>query len=616
MKARVKTQSVLLLFFVSSIVVLVVSVAASRLMISSAQMIADSTEREMTALSEAVSTMASGEALDAFQAPADMETAAYRALREQLHAFAERADILYAYYMRLDPDTDQMQFIVDNVLDPSAGIQDGLDSPQVPREAGSDLALTGIAHTEELGTYSVGWDGLLTAWAPVYYSDGSLSNMVAGVDKVDVNIQAARRNTYMFSIVLLVAMVIVLSSCITCLLLYQKKADQANTASEAKSSFLSRMSHEMRTPMNAIIGLSRMALASDDLQEVRGYLGNIEVSSEHLRHVIDDVLDISRIESGKLVLDIIPVNVREAMDRLARIIRPQAEAKRQVFLVHTAEDVPQEIYCDATRLQQVLVNLLGNAVKFTPEGGTVRLTLLMVDRQDGRAKLSWRIQDNGIGISEEQLARIFTPFEQADVSTTRQYGGSGLGLAIAQKLTTTMGGDLRVQSEVGKGSDFTVDFWLNVAEQPVAAAKDAGAAADAPLDLTSRHILLVEDAEMNRMIAANLFEGFGATVAEAVNGQEGVDMFAANPGLYDMVFMDIQMPVMDGYAAAQAIRAMGGQGGRVPIVAMTANVFKEDVEKAIAAGMNGHVGKPFDVAMIEAAIRQNLPDLAGRPDAP
>lgn len=452
-----------------------------------------------------------------------------------------------------------------------------------------------------MGSYSTGWDGLLTGWAPVYYSDGSISNMVAGVDTQDVYIKQARDNTYTLMVVLLISIAVVLITSLVNLMLYQRKAKQAEAASEAKGSFLSRMSHEMRTPMNAIIGLCNMARQANDIASIHNYLDNINVASQHLLHVVDDVLDISKIESGKVELDFVPVSIHAEEAYFRQVITPQIDAKKQTYISVVGDDVPAAVFYDITHIRQIVFNLLSNAVKFTPVNGDIQLHIGLLEIKDGRCNLEWRVSDNGIGIDEENAKRLFQPFEQADKSTTRQYGGTGLGLAISKQLVEMMDGNIRVESVPGKGSTFIFNIWLKIADNADVA--ETSQAETYILDLSGRRFLVVEDYQINQLIAVDLLEGYGAQVDTALNGQEAVEAYLADPQKYDLIFMDIQMPVMDGYEATRRIRSSGtNRAPSIPIVAMTANVFKEDVDKALAAGMDGHVKKPFDTDEIERMI--------------
>ncbi|MDL2272608.1 response regulator [Desulfovibrio sp. OttesenSCG-928-I05] len=612
MKKNTGPNRVTFFFFASFIVVLVIALSARQMMLDSAEIIEIGTKQEMAALSMAASLLVSAEELDAFSSIEDMQTPEYIALKKKLDAFTKNAGIQFSYFMRLDPVTNKMQFIIDNVLDPAEDA-DGLDSPQVAREAGPDTALTGKQYVASLGSYSDGWDGLLTAWSPMYYKDGTLSNTVAGVDMQDVFIKRNLANAQVLSTILILSLLVVVILSFVSMTLYRRKARQATLASEAKSSFLSRMSHEMRTPLNAIIGLSAMASEADHFDTAKRHLENITISSRHLRSLIDDILDISKIESGKMLLESTLVNVENELDTIKSIIVPQTNAKQQAFTLHVDPAIPANLYYDTVHLRQVVVNLLSNAIKFTPENGSITLSVILLEKHGDECNLEWRVQDTGIGIDKSKLHTLFAPFEQADVSTTRKYGGTGLGLTISRQLVEMMRGTIRVESEPGAGSTFIFNTWVNIAPDDATFEAEPRLDAGSRLDLSGKHLLLVEDAAINQMLAVELLERYGAHVDVAENGQEGFDMFMAAPERYAIIFMDIQMPVMDGYTSTRMIRASAAKEAQsVPIVAMTANVFKEDKDRAFASGMNAHLKKPFEVEQIEATIASLLPEAVVR----
>ncbi|MCL2756976.1 MAG: response regulator [Coriobacteriia bacterium] len=533
---------------------------------------------------------------------------------------------------------------------------------------------------------------------------------------------------------------------ITELLQLQKKLEialeEANSASSAKSNFLANMSHEIRTPMNAIIGMTNIGKSADDIERKNYSLMRIEDASHHLLGVINDILDVSKIESGKFELSLAEFNFEKMLVRVVNVTNFRMNEKNQKFTVYVDRTIPQNLIGDDQRLAQVITNLLGNAVKFTPEHGAISLNTYLLGEQDGVYEIRISVKDTGIGISPEQQCRLFQSFQQAEESTSRKFGGTGLGLAISKSIVEMMGGRIWVESELGKGStfSFTVKMqrgeaivqspghkeidWKNMrmlvvdddlyilqdfkgivekfgahcdtadngiealrlieqndtynlffidwkmpgmdgieltkrlkkkasktsnsfvvmvsaAEYGIVAGKAKEAGVDSflqkPLfpsiiaDITDeyfgsplmqteesdvgidgafegRRILLCEDVEINREIVLALLEPTLLEIDCATNGKEAVSMFSAAPDKYEMIFMDIQMPEMDGYEATRRIRAMGTpQAQFIPIVAMTANVFKEDVEKCLASGMNDHVGKPLDIDEVIGKLRQYLP---------
>ena len=402
--------------------------------------------------------------------------------------------------------------------------------------------------------------------------------------------------------------------------------EQAEQANQAKSEFLSRMSHEMRTPMNAIIGMTNIAKNSDESVRMEYYLDKIEDASKHLLGIINDVLDMSKIEAGKLELNLDRFDFERMLERVITVTNFRIDEKHLKFIIDVDPEIPRYVISDDQRFAQSITNLLSNAAKFTPEYGTIKLSIQILERLGRQIKLRVSVSDNGIGISEEQQSRLFNSFEQADGSISRKYGGTGLGLAITKKILELMGGEMYLTSELGKGSDFYFDISVGVdefdassvlgdsiaerigagtsdgtkSELPDASNDDAGLFED-------KCVLLAEDIDINREIILTLLEDTGLTIDCAENGTEALEMFSKSPERYDLLFMDIHMPEMDGYDATRRIRALGSaHATEVPIIAMTANVFREDVERCLAAGMNDHIGKPVDIDELFEKLRQYL----------
>jgi CheY-like chemotaxis protein len=527
--------------------------------------------------------------------------------------------------------------------------------------------------------------------------------------------------------------------------------DAAEDASHAKSEFLANMSHEIRTPMNAVIGMTAIGKAATEIGRKDYCFGKIEDASAHLLGVINDILDMSKIEAGKLELSPVSFDFEKMLQRVVNVINFRVDEKRQILTVRLDKRVPRMLIGDDQRLAQVITNLLSNAVKFTPEGGAINLRTRFVQEADDRCTVQVSVTDSGIGISDEQQGRLFASFEQAESSTSRKFGGTGLGLAISKRIVEMMGGEIRVESCLGKGSTFTFTIqakrsgetgrellnpgvnWKNIrvlavddAEETrefftelstrlgitchvaasgeeaverimqgntydmyfidwkmpgmngvelarkikksgsggksivtmISAAEwqmveaDAKAAgvdkflskplfASAIADLINecigsessilgaeedtgayqegafadRRILLAEDMEINREIVMSLLEPTKMAIDSAENGVKAVELFSANPDRYDMIFMDVQMPEMDGLEATRRIRQIeadrrsGQHAPHIPIIAMTANVFREDIEKCLEAGMDDHVGKPLDMDEVLIRLRKYL----GRP---
>lgn len=380
----------------------------------------------------------------------------------------------------------------------------------------------------------------------------------------------------------------------------------------SKSTFLARMSHEMRTPMNAIIGMAEIARASDDPAKKEYCLNRISEASVHLLGVINDVLDMSKIEAGKLELSETDFTLESLLRQVETVVNLKMEEKKQCFSLSVDKDVPAALVADRQHLAQVITNFLSNANKFTPEGGAVSMRVSrLTDAEDGRCTLQVEVADNGIGISEDQQTRLFRSFEQADGSISRKFGGTGLGLAISKKIVEMMGGRAWVESELGSGARFFFTFRAGVGTALPAAAPAAQETAAAMPDdeelFVGKRILLAEDVAINREILVTLLEHTGVVIDCAENGLVACNMFQETPDKYDMIFMDIHMPEMDGIEATRRIRAMDiPRAATIPIVAMTANVFREDIERCCAAGMNDHVGKPLELDEVLAKMRLYL----------
>ena len=388
--------------------------------------------------------------------------------------------------------------------------------------------------------------------------------------------------------------------------LLEREKIQAEEMSRAKSKFLFNMSHDIRTPMNAIIGFTSLARQPGTTEEEKdACLEKIEVSGRQLVGIINDVLDMSRIESGKMELYPVVMDITGAMEEIRDIFAEQMQQKEIAFSVDAREVTDRWVLCDRNRFNRILLNLLGNALKFTPEKGAVSAVLLQIGRTDVNGIYEIRVKDDGIGMSPEFAKDMFKPFERERTSTVSGIQGTGLGLSITRSIVDMMGGTIGVTSEQGKGTEFVIELTLPLAEAP---AENTEKVMPKKVEFSRLRILLVEDNEINREIAGMLLTQFGCTLDYADHGQEAVDKVrASEPGHYDLVLMDIQMPVMDGYEAARQIRSLENrQLAGIPIIAMTANAFREDEKAAGEAGMDGHIAKPLDVEKMIQTITEVL----------
>ena len=370
----------------------------------------------------------------------------------------------------------------------------------------------------------------------------------------------------------------------------------AEQSSQAKSTFLSNMSHDIRTPMNAIIGYVTLAKREKDLSpRMQDYLSKIEASSDHLLALINDVLEMSRIESGRMELMPVPTDVRQMMEDVRSLFITQMEAKGLTYEVSCQEVADARVLCDQNRMNRVLLNLISNAYKFTPEGGPVSVTLRQTGRGEGRADFCLSVKDTGIGMSPEFAAKVFEAYEREKTAAVENIQGTGLGTAITKSIVELMGGDIEVFSRQGEGSEFVIRVSFPI--DPAAVEETAARAAAAAGTFAGLRLVLAEDDEDNRAVEKTLLEAAGFTVDAVENGEDAVELIAASlPGEYAAVLLDIEMPVKNGYQAAKLIRGLKNPAlAGIPIVAVSARAFSEDVAAARAAGMNGHIAKPIDM---------------------
>jgi len=388
----------------------------------------------------------------------------------------------------------------------------------------------------------------------------------------------------------------------------EEALDKEKVASNAKSDFLSNMSHEIRTPMNAIIGMAAVAKKEDDNERKNQSLEKVDKAATHLLGIINSVLDMSRIEANKMELKYTDIDIRELLKNSTSLVAYRLEEKHHQFSVNLDNAVPLYYLADEQRITQILVNLLVNAATYTPDEGEIGLTVTLADEKDAVCTLDFEVSDSGIGISPEFQERVFNAFERTDGSMSGQYDGIGLGLSISKKLAELMGGTLRVESELGKGARFIFSVGLtkidNAPHIESKSSEDTYGHTDGLF--LGKRLLLAEDVDINREVLIAQLDGTGLTIDIAENGKEAVSIVTQNPDLYDLILMDVRMPEMDGLEATRHIRSQLDKSKKLPIIAMTAHVFADDIEQCLIAGMDDHIGKPFDIQAVIEKLRKYL----------
>ena len=615
-KTSVKFSLVYLLFFLSSTLMLIVTVIFSFYINNMERETVNSIQNHLRVAAQHASVYLTVDELELFHTAEDMERPEWNEIRSRLQLFAEESQVLYVYYWRYVGD-GEIQYIIDNDEDEEYMVTPDLffaleDDPFTASAVVKIMA--GESWTTDLGVYTDSWDGLLSAAVPVFNNDGTV-NCAAGVDISDEILVTMRSNIRIMRFVLYFSLLVSVLSGFFGMHSYNKKAIQSASASLSKSQFLSTMSHEMRTPLNAIIGMSAIGKRTEDIDEKNRALSKIENASSHLFGVINDVLDMAKIEANKLELSPVDFNFEKMLQKVTAVVSFRAEEKEQSLTVNVDSDVPGDIVGDDQRLAQVITNLLSNAIKFTPDGGEISLSASLVSESGGECQLRIEVADNGIGISPAQQNKLFGMFEQAESGTSRKFGGTGLGLVISKRIVEMMGGRIWVESELGSGARFIFIIKTrrseitgdNTEEHLDGTTTESESAGQTDGRFTGMRMLIVEDIEINREILITLLENTGMLIDSAENGEEALSMVTAAADNYDIIFMDIQMPVMDGLEATRRIRELPACGrGELPIIAMTANVFQEDIDNCIEAGMDDHLSKPLDIEKVFGILRSYL----------
>jgi len=604
------------LFFISSTFMLAVAIIFSFYITGMERETVNSIQNHLRVAAHRASTFLSVDELELFQTGEDMQRPEWDEIRERLQLFAEESHVLYVYYWRYVGD-GYIQYIIDNDDDEEYMVTPelffALEDDPFTAEAVAQIAL-GETWVTDLGTYTSSWDDLLSAAVPVWNNDGTVY-CAAGVDISDEVLVGMRANIRIMQIVLVFSLLMSILSGFLGMRSYSKKAMQSDIANLSKSRFLSSMSHEIRTPLNAIIGMTAVGQKAKDVEEKNRAFSKIENASSHLYGVINDILDMAKIEANKLELSPVEYSFEKMVQKVITVVGFRAEEKKQSLTVNIDNTVPKYLMGDDQHLAQVITNLLSNAIKFTPEGGEVKLLASLISESDGECELRIEVSDTGIGISPEQQKKLFGMFEQAESGISRRFGGTGLGLVISKRIIELMGGRIWVESELGSGAHFI--FTIRAKRSEYAGdnngeyfdKKTTQSDSTGYMDgrFNGKKMLLAEDIDINREIIVSLLENTGLLIDCAENGEEALDKVVAATQMYDIILMDVQMPIMDGLEATRRIRALPlNKGSKLPIIAMTANVFKEDIEACLEAGMNDHLSKPLDIEKVFEALSNYL----------
>ncbi len=557
-------------------------------------------QNRMLDISNTAADMLDGDILKSLTAE-DAGSEEYQTINDTLDYFQRNIDLKYIYTVR-DNGDKTFSFMVD-------------PAPEDPGIFGDPVVYTDALYTASQGTaavdeepYSDAWGSFYSSYSPVFDSQGHVAGVVAvdfDAQWYDAQIAKQRRSiviSTLISILIAILLVLIATNGLRKLVrsMTADLSDALNVAEEAnraKTVFLSNMSHEMRTPMNAIIGLDRIALDDPTLSDnTREHLEKIGASADHLLALINDVLDMSRIEAGRMSLKQETFSLSKLLEQINVIIGGQCRDKNLKWNL-IKDGFTEEYYIgDDMKLRQIIINILGNSVKFTPEGGRISFIIEKTGSFDGKSAFRLTMTDTGIGMSSEYLTHLFDPFSQEGSSSQSKYGSTGLGMSITKSLVEIMNGEISVESEKDAGTTFVVSLTLEDSQETAPAQESTAEEKESPnKDLSGIHVLVAEDVAVNAEILKMILSGKQIEMDHAENGRIAVEMFEkSSDGYYSAILMDMRMPEMDGLEATRAIRALERSDARaIPIIALTANAFSEDVQRSLQSGLNAHLSKPI-----------------------
>ncbi|GHU53872.1 hypothetical protein FACS1894132_07320 [Clostridia bacterium] len=576
----------------------------------------DAVESRLIAVAQRGACLVSSEELDNYRVPADMENPEYQTLKHKISDYSKEVDALYIYYLRLTDDKKGMQYIVDNVWNPEE--IDGLDSEIMPIEdaLGEEIAFAGTTACYGLGTYAPDWEGIVSAFAPVF-DDNGIVTAICGVDIEDTQIMQVREMYTFLVYFMILAILVAFGSGFLSLKRYRSEARRAEEANKSKSKFLATMSHEIRTPMNAIIGVSQIQLMDKTLPDkiADGFL-RIQTSGNSLLSIINDILDFSKIESGKLDINAENYDLPSLINDAVQLNILRIASKPIEFLLDVNPENFANLYGDNLRIKQIINNILSNAFKYTASGS---VTMYVTSKRVSETVfLTFSVSDTGQGMSQENVNKLFDEYSRFDEGSNKTIEGTGLGMSITRRLVEMMNGKIEVESELGKGTTFTVTIEQGYLDDVIigteladklskfefAASKAQKAANFVYTNMSYGKVLIVDDVGTNLFVASGLLLPYGLNIETASSGFEALEK-VKNGAVYDIIFMDHMMPQMDGIETTVKIRELDY---KYPIVALTANAIAGNDKIFKANGFDDFISKPIDLRQLDAVVKTFVRD--------